>query len=228
MSEKITRDSFLQIADELMEACNVGSDYNERRSSIQKIRTVLEDQGIIEILHENIGTCFAHDGKYEIEKSCSGQGVIFKSWDAYENGNAPCYVPELSDKVYTRKDFLELCNGQPEIADEVFNAVDWQHPETYLDEAFVNKELAECPDCSLLYWTDGTKICPYCGKNFEEMEAEQDKEQDKEPTAAVEGNSSAFVEMYKNMKSLSNLEKACLSCLLQDEQIISLAMVKAY
>lgn len=27
-----------------------------------------------------------------------------------------------------------MCNGQPEIADRVFEAVDWQHPSTYLDE----------------------------------------------------------------------------------------------
>ena len=36
-----------------------------------------------------------------------------------------------------------MCNGQEDIADRIFEAVDWQHPETYLEEQWA-EELAEC------------------------------------------------------------------------------------
>lgn len=55
------------------------------------------------------------------------QGWIFKDEEAYLDEEHPeriCYIPELSDSLYSRQDFLDMCNGQPEIADWVFEAVD--------------------------------------------------------------------------------------------------------
>ncbi len=109
------------------------------------------------------------DGE-KIVREFYGQGMIFKDEYAfYHEVKVPCYVPELSDTVYTREDFLRICNDQDDIAEAVFGAVDWQHPETYLDEQWMGDEpeLAEC-SCGKWFWCYGVKKCPYCGKEREE------------------------------------------------------------
>ena len=49
-----------------------------------------------------------------------------------------CYVPENWDfddgYGYTGNDFLDLCNGDVQKAKQLFDACEWQHPETVLDE----------------------------------------------------------------------------------------------
>lgn len=71
-----------------------------------------------------------------IEREHYGQGDIFKDWDAYygDDPKAPCYVPELSDTIYAREDFLEIAGGDAELAEYLFLTCDWQHPETELDQ----------------------------------------------------------------------------------------------
>lgn len=84
-----------------------------------------------------------------IEREYYGQGMIYKNWEAYydtANPDRVCYIPELSDSLYTRQDFLNICNGQPEIADQIFEKVDWQCPETLLEEQWY-EELAICSEC---------------------------------------------------------------------------------
>lgn len=92
------------------------------------------------------------------------QGWIFKDWEAfyYEPGK-PCYVPELSETVYTREDFLNLCKGQKDMAEDVFEAVDWQHPDVYLDEQYQSGKLAVCGFCGNIFRSGGADKCPYCG-----------------------------------------------------------------
>jgi rubrerythrin len=106
-----------------------------------------------------------------IEKEYYRQGMIFKDEDAYRNRkNEPCYVPELSDSIYTGEDFLNMCNGQQEFADELFAEVDWQHPETLMEELLKNNEWVTCEDCgTLIDFSDGCndKICPKCGRKVE-------------------------------------------------------------
>lgn len=105
-----------------------------------------------------------------IERDFFQQGYIFKDEEAYLDKESPdkvCYIPELSDSLYTRHDFLEMCNGQEDIADFVFDAVDWQHPETYLEEQWA-EELAECPACGKWFWCYGVHYCPHCGAKHEE------------------------------------------------------------
>ncbi len=89
----------------------------------------------------------------------------FKDEDAFLNHpNEVCYIPELSDATYTRNDFLDLFNGQEEFAEACFYGLDWQHPETWLDEAMINEELEMCPHCKKLYWMYGeTCPCSVCG-----------------------------------------------------------------
>jgi len=97
-----------------------------------------------------------------------GQGYIYKNFEAFNNKTDEiCYVPELcsDDKIKTVKnsttynynDFLELCQGMYDteegvkewcdknnvtphmIAVDLFESVDWQHPETLLNE-WINHE----------------------------------------------------------------------------------------
>lgn len=101
-----------------------------------------------------------------IDRGWFRQGYIYKNPDAYYNDKtAVCYVPELSDRAYTGQDFLDMCNGQPEIADHVFETVDWQHPESYLGEQD-DDELWRCR-CGKWYWCYGVDKCPYCGAEKE-------------------------------------------------------------
>ena len=97
--------------------------------------------------------------------------MIFKDEDAYKNHkDKPCYVPELSDSVYTGNDFLEMCNCQEDLADELFEGVDWQHPESLKEDWFVNNEWVECKGCGkIVDYGDGcndTK-CPHCGRKVD-------------------------------------------------------------
>ena len=99
-----------------------------------------------------------------------GKGLIFKDEEAFlHDPGRVCYVPELSDSVYTRNDFLALCNGQVERAEECFEAVDWQHPETWVDEQYRHQEWGYCPHCGKIYEMDGEPCgCPICGWNPEQ------------------------------------------------------------
>lgn len=111
-----------------------------------------------------VGECkLLENGEYEIEREAYQQGYIFKDWEAFEKGEGPCYVPELSDSVYTKQNFLDMCNGQEDVDKYIFEAVDWQSPGTYLDEALRNEELKRCESCGRIFWTD--EGCPYCTKS---------------------------------------------------------------
>lgn len=68
------------------------------------------------------------------------QGYIYKNYSAYKKDNEVCYIPELSDYLYTRQDFLDITNENQKLADYLFESVDWQSPETLLDELKTNEE----------------------------------------------------------------------------------------
>lgn len=86
-----------------------------------------------------IGSIEDNDGEYIHHREFYRQGMIFKDEEVYKfHKDQPCYSPELSDSVYTGNDFLELCNCQQDLADELFEGVDWQHPES-LKEGLVRK-----------------------------------------------------------------------------------------
>lgn len=107
-----------------------------------------------------------------IERGYYRQGWIFKDEEAFlYRPDQVCYVPELFDGAYTRQDFLDMCNGQEEFARECFYAVDWQSPETWIDEQYRNNEWQYCPHCRKIYDMAGEeKPCPVCGWNPEEVE----------------------------------------------------------
>ncbi len=93
-------------------------------------------------LPTKVGSIEKSDGKTMINREWFRQGYIFKDHEAYANSlTEPCYVPELSDAVYCKKDFIEMCHGNEEIAEIIFDIVDWQSPETELDQLMRNGEI---------------------------------------------------------------------------------------
>lgn len=100
-----------------------------------------------------------------IQRDYYRQGWIFKDGEAFlSHADQVCYVPELSDGGYTRQDFMELCNGQEDFAVECFRAVDWQCPETWVDEQYREDEWGYCPECEKIYDMAGEVCaCPVCG-----------------------------------------------------------------
>lgn len=92
-----------------------------------------------------IGTCCKVNGDYYFAGGESEQGIIFKDSEAYEKDwDAPCYVPEYgfpddgryegTAEYYTHNNLLALCHNDKTLCDFVFDSVDWQYPETYLEE----------------------------------------------------------------------------------------------
>lgn len=64
-----------------------------------------------------------------------------KRKDKFNNSETVIYTPDLWEedenngkKGLTGKDFLDLCGGDYELAEDVFNGCEWQHPATVLDE----------------------------------------------------------------------------------------------
>lgn len=66
-----------------------------------------------------------------IERGATEQGYVYKNFEAFENGNGICYIPELSDTTYDRKYFDDNFG---DLATEVFDTIDWQLPDSYYDE----------------------------------------------------------------------------------------------
>lgn len=112
------------------------------------------------------------DQEAVIDRGYYRQGWIFKDEEAFRlYPERVCYVPELSDEGYTRQDFLAMCNGQEELAEFLFEMVDWQSPETLKSELLATYEIDFCPVCKKYYFMQGEQIpCPICGANPEEIE----------------------------------------------------------
>lgn len=118
-----------------------------------------------------------------IDRDYYRQGWIFKDEEAYlHHPQQVCYVPELSDAAYTRQAFLDLCNGQVEFADECFYAVDWQHPETWVEEQYREDEWGWCDRCERIYDMSGiSRPCPICGRLPDEGEQDEHTESERRP-----------------------------------------------
>ena len=108
----------------------------------------------------------------KVIKAPYNQGVIYKNPLAYKRKVGICYVPENDTFVsgYDYNDFLEIAEGNEEIADYLFDTVDWQHPETLFDENIREGEFAYCPSCGKLYMSYNKPICDDC-KRIEEAKA---------------------------------------------------------
>lgn len=105
------------------------------------------------------------DRDYIVGRGTTPNGMCFKSWTNFaEHPDNPCYQAELSDELWTRKDFLRLAEGDERIAEFIFEGVDWQSPYTLMDECFREGEIKRCPECRKLYLTGGDEDCgcPHC------------------------------------------------------------------
>lgn len=96
---------------------------------------------------------FAEDSSIKLETLFPimdiGQGYGFKNYGAWEDIGADevIYIPEYSykeavdiDGIYTKQDFIELCNNDVDRAFSLFDMVDWQSPETLLIEIEIEEE----------------------------------------------------------------------------------------
>ena len=77
--------------------------------------------------------------KWVYEKEFYRQGFIYKDEHAFLFGlNEVCYIAEddypNEEKHYTRKDIVRICGGDVDLAMQIFYLLDWQHPETLMDE----------------------------------------------------------------------------------------------
>ncbi len=98
-----------------------------------------------------------------IDREYFRQGYIVKDEEAFDTDlNAVCYVPELSDATYTRQSFIDLMDGQEALAKDLFDRVDWQHPETLLEEDYACGEYADCAECGRMFACHGRSDCPHC------------------------------------------------------------------
>lgn len=80
------------------------------------------------------GTMFSVDGQYFCRKGPSNTGYYFKA--AKWHDKRPIYLPENAEDMsdaWTGKDFIDLC-GDVKLAKKLFNAVEWESPETRLNE----------------------------------------------------------------------------------------------
>lgn len=115
----------------------------------------------------SIGVCKIDHNKriVVLQRGPLWQGWGFKDANAFEQApGTPCYVPELSDTVYTKEDFLRLCDKQEAIARKVFYQLDWQHPEALIEEELREGELTICCNCNRMFESYWTYICPHCGQ----------------------------------------------------------------
>jgi hypothetical protein len=103
-----------------------------------------------------------------IEREFYEQGYIFKDEEAYDSGlDIPCYIPELSDAIYTHQSFLDLMDSQESLARDLFERVGWQHPETLLEEDSASGEYDICPECDRMFACYGRTECPHCNATYE-------------------------------------------------------------
>lgn len=79
------------------------------------------------------------NGRWKYEKDWYRQGFVFKDEECflfYED--LVCYIAESDypneEKTYTRKDIVNICEGDVDVATVIFYMLDWQHPETLYDE----------------------------------------------------------------------------------------------
>ncbi len=118
-----------------------------------------------------VGSIEEKYGEYSINRKYYRQDMIFKDEDACRNRkDEPCYAPELSYSVYTGNDILNIFNGQQEFADELFEGLDWQHPETLMEDWIRNNDWVVCDGCGELvdYGNSSNyKVCQSYGINIE-------------------------------------------------------------
>ena len=119
-----------------------------------------------EIIECDYGKILIYAGEKYYTGGLTDEGVVFKDRTIYEKQpDEICYISEDAleeygevfgengllkfanlnydiPRGYSHNDFLKLCNGKEDMAREVFEAVDWQSPETYYEEKLEDDEIS--------------------------------------------------------------------------------------
>ena len=66
-----------------------------------------------------------------------------KDYKAFEQQSGTCYIPEAEDVEYTYSDLLDMCHNNSALASNMFDLLEWQHPETLFDEWVREGEIDE-------------------------------------------------------------------------------------
>lgn len=107
-----------------------------------------------------------------IFKEKTDQGYVFKSYANYRdfNKNNVCYVPELKNEEYTRSKIIDICEGNERLANFVFDVIDWQSPEAFLDELQTSyKEYPEFFDENGKIVQEDNIICKLTMEDYENV-----------------------------------------------------------
>ena len=104
-----------------------------------------------------------------IKRGATEQGRVFKDERAFvKYKKKVCYIPELHDGGYTRQDFLDICGGREDFAAICFEVVDWQSPETWIEEQVQSGEWDECDKCGYFFSLHpAPAVCEKCGVALE-------------------------------------------------------------
>jgi len=109
------------------------------------------------------------NGDVEKSEGPNQQGYIYQDIEAFDKKEGICYIPEYGsdninenkDTIYSYNDFLKLAGGNPRVAKFIFESVDWQFPETYLEES-LEDIFIKCSNCGYISFGDET-VCAKCG-----------------------------------------------------------------
>ena len=81
---------------------------------------------------DEVGMCFRVNNEWFIRKGYGDEGTYYKS---AVFANRPIYQGENQDEsYYTADDFIKLCDGNKKIAKLLWNGLEWQMPETLLED----------------------------------------------------------------------------------------------
>jgi hypothetical protein len=115
-----------------------------------------------------------------------GQGYGYKNELAFDTGVGTCYIPESGferdfdceyddehratvdeSMRYTKQDFIDMCGGNEDAARNIFESVDWQSPETLVEEYYRDGELDDCEKCGKVFWCYEATKCSHCGAEYD-------------------------------------------------------------
>lgn len=88
--------------------------------------------------------------------------------DAYKNSmHEICYIPENAESEadeYSHSRLLALVHGDSNLCDQLFSILEWQFPETLIDENLRDGLWGECEACGRYYDTKDEEVteCPCC------------------------------------------------------------------
>ena len=144
-----------------------------RTTNLESNNTIFTGGNAMEKRYTKIGsyTPETDDSAAIIKREFYGQGYIFRDEEAfYTSYDKVCYIPELSDATYTRQNLIDMMDGQEALAECLFDCLDWQHPESLIQEYYANGEYDDCSECGRMFACYGATECPHCHTRYKKDE----------------------------------------------------------